>query len=150
MLLVLGLVALASARPLYLPLRGVLTPQGALPVRGPLRTQEALVPVNRAAAADLEGLPGIGASLAARIVSHREAHGPFFHVDDLAKVSGIGRVRVDGLRALVSVDVETNANAGARGEKDGVEKAPVVGGHPEPAAAEADEPTGVDQKIHAE
>lgn len=46
--------------------------------------------LNRASAAELEQLPGIGPALAARIVAHREAEGPFASPRDLLEVSGIG------------------------------------------------------------
>jgi competence protein ComEA len=60
--------------------------------------------VNLASAEELERLPGIGPALAARIVAHREAHGPFRTVDDLLRVSGIGPKTLDGFRDLVTTD----------------------------------------------
>jgi competence protein ComEA len=48
------------------------------------------VDVNAASADDLAALPGIGPQRARRIISHREAHGPFRAVGDLAAVPGIG------------------------------------------------------------
>ena len=46
--------------------------------------------VNRATAVELERLPGIGPSLARRIVADREARGPFATVEALSRVPGIG------------------------------------------------------------
>jgi competence protein ComEA len=46
--------------------------------------------INRATAAELEALPGIGPVLAQRIVQDREANGLFATVDDLDRVNGIG------------------------------------------------------------
>ena len=48
------------------------------------------IDLNRATAADLETLPGIGPALASRIVAHRDAQGLFASPADLLKVSGIG------------------------------------------------------------
>ncbi|MDH3590533.1 MAG: helix-hairpin-helix domain-containing protein [Planctomycetota bacterium] len=48
------------------------------------------VDLNRASAAQLESVPGIGPSLAQRIVDFRKEHGPFRRMDDLLKVRGIG------------------------------------------------------------
>ncbi len=46
--------------------------------------------INSAAARELEDLPGIGRSLAERIVQYREANGSFNKLEDLKKVKGIG------------------------------------------------------------
>jgi competence ComEA-like helix-hairpin-helix protein len=48
------------------------------------------VAINRASARDLEALPGIGPSLAKRIVEEREKAGPFRSPRDLLRVKGIG------------------------------------------------------------
>lgn len=59
--------------------------------------------LNRASAGDLSRLPGVGAVLAARIVHAREAAGPFASVEDLRRVSGVGRAKLERLRPLVTV-----------------------------------------------
>lgn len=48
------------------------------------------VNINTATAEQLDSLPGIGASTAAKIVADREANGPFSTTEDLKRVSGIG------------------------------------------------------------
>ena len=48
------------------------------------------VNINTASAAQLDTLPGVGASTAEKIVADREANGPFKTVEDLKRVSGIG------------------------------------------------------------
>ena len=58
--------------------------------------------VNRATAVELEGLPGIGSSLARRIVADREARGPFATIEELDRVAGIGPVLVARLGRLVT------------------------------------------------
>ncbi|MBC7260209.1 MAG: ComEA family DNA-binding protein [Chloroflexi bacterium] len=60
--------------------------------------------INMATAAELEQLPGIGPSLADRIVQYRQEHGPFRTVDALLLVSGIGPATLDRIRSLVTVD----------------------------------------------
>lgn len=57
--------------------------------------------VNRATAAELETLPGIGPALAARIITHRGQHGPFASVEDLLDVDGIGPAKLEAIRDLV-------------------------------------------------
>lgn len=46
--------------------------------------------LNTASAAELDLLPSIGPTLAARIIADREANGPFGSLDDLDRVPGIG------------------------------------------------------------
>jgi competence protein ComEA len=46
------------------------------------------VDINVADAEQLQVLPGVGASLAARIVAYRERNGPFEQVDELRDVAG--------------------------------------------------------------
>jgi competence protein ComEA len=48
------------------------------------------IDLNSAGVAELDGLPGIGPVLAARIVAHRDAHGPFHGIEELLAVQGIG------------------------------------------------------------
>lgn len=60
--------------------------------------------LNHASAADLELLPGIGPSLAQRIVDDRSAHGAFASIDALQRVHGIGPRTIERLRALVHIE----------------------------------------------
>lgn len=69
----------------------------------PAAVSGGLVSLNQATAADLESLPGVGPVTAARIVAHREAHGPFAAVEDLLDVPGIGEGKLAALRDLVAV-----------------------------------------------
>lgn len=59
------------------------------------------VDVNRATAAELEMLPGVGPVLAARIFDYRAAHGPFETIEDLLDVPGIGEGKLAALREAV-------------------------------------------------
>lgn len=62
-----------------------------------------LVDLNAAGEAELEQLPRVGPALAARIVAHREAHGPFRSVDALDEVPGVGPATLAALRRRVTV-----------------------------------------------
>ncbi len=62
----------------------------------------AIVHLNSATVEQLDGLDGIGPSLAARIVAWRTEHGGFHTVDDLGEVSGIGPARLEALRGRVA------------------------------------------------
>lgn len=63
----------------------------------------ASVDLNRASSAQLESLTGVGPSLAAAILDHRQRFGPFASIDDLLMVSGIGPAKLAGLREQVHV-----------------------------------------------
>lgn len=60
------------------------------------------VDVNRATAEELDGVPGIGPALAARIVASRARDGRFRAVDDLARVPGIGARSLERIRPHVA------------------------------------------------
>ena len=77
--------------------------QGAEGADGAAGEASGRINLNSAGAAELEQLPGIGPSLAQRIVDHRTKHGPFRTVDDLKKVSGIGEAKFAQLADLVTV-----------------------------------------------
>ena len=59
------------------------------------------VDINVADAPTLQLLPGIGPTLARRIVSHREANGPFGEAERLMEVEGIGARRFEKLRPWI-------------------------------------------------
>ncbi|HHE73384.1 MAG TPA: hypothetical protein ENL34_14015 [Chloroflexi bacterium] len=61
------------------------------------------VDLNSASQELLEALPGIGPKLATRIITYRQAHGPFASVDDITRVSGIGPVLLQRLRPRLTV-----------------------------------------------
>lgn len=56
--------------------------------------------INKATAAELELLPGIGPEAAKHIIEYRRANGPFKSLDDLDKVKGIGPKTIEKLRPL--------------------------------------------------
>lgn len=62
-----------------------------------------LVDLNRATIAELDALPGIGMTLAGRIVASRENEGPFQSVNDLSRVEGLGPSVLAKIAPLVTV-----------------------------------------------
>ncbi len=94
-----------------------LTPASSISNNESLRAQQqgrnvttvngpSLVNLNLSSGNELESLPGIGKTLAGRIVAYRSTHGVFQRVNDLVKVSGIGEKRLQ--RLLPYVTVESN------------------------------------------
>lgn len=61
------------------------------------------VNINRAEVWLLEALPGIGETLAQRIVNYRQQHGTFTNISELLKVEGIGTGIYERLKHLITV-----------------------------------------------
>ncbi|MSW93897.1 MAG: ComEA family DNA-binding protein [Actinobacteria bacterium] len=66
-------------------------------------TSTGKVSVNSANQQQLETLPGVGPSLAQRILEYRAANGSFRSVDELDEVSGIGPATLTRLRSLIQL-----------------------------------------------
>lgn len=106
------------------PPRAPPPPAPERPATRALREGERL-PLDRASAADLELLPGVGPTTAARIIESRATDGPFRTVDELARVKGIGPRTVERLRPFLavgsgSVRVEDQRDAQAGRERQEV------------------------------
>jgi competence protein ComEA len=63
----------------------------------------AIVNLNTASATDLEGLPGIGAKTAARIVEYRQKNGPFKKIEELMNVRGVGEKNFLKLKPQITI-----------------------------------------------
>ena len=70
-----------------------------------------VVNVNTASAAELEMLPGVGASRAKAVIEAREAKGGFKSLDDLLAVKGIGEASLAKLRPHLTLEGKTTAHA---------------------------------------
>ena len=60
------------------------------------------IDLNTAGREQLLELPGIGDKLAERILMYRKSHGAFRNVEELRKVKGIGKKRMEKVRPLVT------------------------------------------------
>ena len=61
------------------------------------------VDINQAEVWLLQALPGIGATLAQRIVDYRRENGPYRNTRDLLKVAGIGATTYEQIKPLITV-----------------------------------------------
>ena len=61
------------------------------------------IDINTATVAQYEQLPGVGAVMAARIFAYRVAHGAFATIDDLTKVSGMGKSKFANLKSFIRI-----------------------------------------------
>lgn len=65
---------------------------------------EPLININTATREDLEKLPGIGETLAARIVEHREKYGRFRRAEHLLMVRGISEQRLSAISKFLTAE----------------------------------------------
>lgn len=63
------------------------------------------VDVNAAEATELQRLSGIGPALSQRIISYRDANGPFRSVEELQNVSGIGPKTVERIQDDIVIQI---------------------------------------------
>ncbi len=87
----------------------------ATPLRADFR-----VDVNSADWPEIAQLPGVGETLARRIVAFRRENGPFTRPEDLLKVPGLGLKTLTKLRPYFSFsgESENRPHEGDRGESD--------------------------------
>ena len=69
------------------------------------------VNLNSASAAQLQTLPGVGASAAQRIVDYRQKNGSFKKVEELMNVKGIGEKSFLKLKPLITVGADKGDRA---------------------------------------
>lgn len=81
----------------YVPKVG--TTQG----RGQSKRFTGIININRGTKTEFDSLTGIGPVIAGRIISYRNANGPFMAIEDLLKVSGIGTKTLDRIRSRLSL-----------------------------------------------
>ncbi|RII84850.1 ComEA family DNA-binding protein, partial [Clavibacter michiganensis subsp. insidiosus] len=97
---------LSDGEQLVVPRQGetpTAAPAGAAGGGAGSASPSAPVDLNTATAEQLETLPRVGPSLAARIIAWRSAHGRFARVADLGRVPGIGDRTLASLTPLVRV-----------------------------------------------
>jgi competence protein ComEA len=83
----------------------------AVPVRGAAASEatsgsgevKKRINLNTADAKSLEELPGIGPTLAERIIAYRDKKGGFRSVEELKQVSGIGEKKFEEIRDMVEI-----------------------------------------------
>jgi comEA protein len=69
--------------------------------------EENAIDLNRATAAELQLLPGVGPALSKRIVEYRESCGEFDKIEDVMQVSGIGPRTFEAIKDYLTVQDKT-------------------------------------------
>ena len=97
------------------------------------RSLRSPVDIDRAAIEELDALPGIGPSLARRIVADRNANGPFGSLAALDAVPGIGPTLINTLGPLVTFSGPrrpTSGNGTGGGARSSGRVVGLIGGRP--------------------
>lgn len=68
-----------------------------------IKSSGSKININKASLEELKSLPGVGPSLAQKIITYRTENGKFNSIDDLKNVSGIGDKKFEGLKDNISI-----------------------------------------------
>lgn len=77
--------------------------QPASKTEGELSKLQGLININTASAEELDSLPGIGPSIASRIIAYREEKGKFTSIEQIKEVSGIGDSKYEDIKDRICV-----------------------------------------------
>ena len=115
----------------------------------PLAAGETIDP-NVASEEDLDRLPGVGASIAMRIVQDRERNGPFARPEDLARVSGLGARSVERLSPYLRVSSSVSRLRAGGGGPGGSRQAVASAGGRTPGPASSAAPIDLNRATATE
>lgn len=65
--------------------------------------KQSIVNINSASQTELETLPGIGPSIASKIVNYRKEKGKFSKIEDIKNVNGIGEAKFEKIKKYIKV-----------------------------------------------
>jgi competence protein ComEA len=105
-------LGLASVLAILLLGHAALVAQSAPAPAAASKAAGSVVNLNTATVDQLDGLPGIGPAMAARIVEYRQKNGGFKKLEDLMNIRGIGEKNFLKLKPLISVGTPKPAAPG--------------------------------------
>jgi len=79
----------------------------SLPRQEQLPKQPGNIALNSATTEELESLPGIGTVIAGRIIQRRNEVGRFKSVEELLKIKGITKKRLEHIKNFITIDIPT-------------------------------------------
>lgn len=100
--LLLAAVFLCFCAGMFLGRNALPASQVLLPVSAQQSTSQDLLDLNQADAAQLMDLPGIGQTLAQRIVDYRQTYGPITSMAELLNIDGLGEAKLEALLPYIT------------------------------------------------
>jgi len=89
----------------YVPKKGEIIEAGnKSSTVSPSPTKKGKLNINKASAQQLDTLPGVGPSIAQKIIEYRSSRGGFKSIEELNNVSGIGKEKYKDVKDLITVD----------------------------------------------
>jgi competence protein ComEA len=89
----------------YVPKKGeIIETEGKNSNVSPLPSMKGKININKASVQQLDTLPGVGPSIAQKIVEYRSSRGDFKSIEELNNVSGIGDEKYKDVKDLITVD----------------------------------------------
>ena len=70
---------------------------------GPVSSTVTKIDINTADQEMLAKVPGIDVELAQKIINFRNAYGPFSHIEDLLRITGINRQKLNDIALYITV-----------------------------------------------
>lgn len=89
----------------YIPKKGeIIEANRKNTTASPSTIKQGKLNINKASAQELDALPGVGPSIAKKIVEYRNTKGGFKSIEDLNNVSGIGAEKYKDIKDLITID----------------------------------------------
>lgn len=82
---------------------GVVTSESTKESSSKSKSENLMININTANEEELQKLPGIGSSIASKIVTYRKENGKFNTIEDIKKVSGIGESKFNNIKNNIYV-----------------------------------------------
>lgn len=84
--------------------KGAITVTSLSPPDQTREVQTETININTASERELCSLPGVGETIAKRIIAYRSENGDFKTLEELSRVEGIGSVTLEKLRPFICVN----------------------------------------------